>query len=206
MKKYQNFTKYFNTVPRTYALILMIFYGISLIISIALCFVELGIPGEVEGIMKVTSLMWAIIVEAFFINLYMVQFTLKRARIGKQLKKNYGFTGEELDAALAEINTELENPRYADATKKNKFNSFFITKNWIVGTEGVMLLRANAIKIADVAKVEKNYLVRHNRYRKIIYYVLQLTTKSDRVHRFYLRSEENVDMAGEFLLKVLNEG
>ena len=206
MKKYQNFTKYFNTVPRTYALILMIFYGISLILCIAVFFVDLGIPGGVELMMKVTSLAWAVIVEGFFVNLYVVQSTLKRARIGKQLKKNYGLTGEALDAALAEINTELENPLYADATKKKKFNSFFVTKNWIVGTEGIMLLRANAVKLADIQTVEKNYYTRTKRGFTLYYYVVQLTTKSGRVHRFYLRSEENVDMACEFLLNVLREG
>lgn len=199
MKKYPNFTKYFNRTPRGWAIFVIVFYLISFLGSIMTIFTQ-GLGAGLGSLLY--SLVWTIVVVGFFAYIYYTQMTLEKARIGKHLTKYYGLEGEALTKTFEEIENGLEKPRYSDAMNKRRYNSFFVTENWAVGTEGVMLLRANAVKLSDIKTIEKNILTRRKKGITTYYHILQITDKNDYVHQFYLRSQENLDMAYDFLMNL----
>lgn len=196
MKKYPNINKYFNRTPKGFILFFLILYVISGIASLALSIFSPEIP----LVDKLISLVWTIVIVGIFYYFYICQVSLTKARMGKHLKKYYGLEGDALVAAIDSIESELNKPLYADASNKRKYNAFFVTENWLVGTDGVMLMRANACKRADIQKIEKNVLTRRRKGITYYYYILQVTDKNNYVYQFYLRSQENVDMAYDFLM------
>ena len=197
MKKYSTLNKYFNRTPRGFLFVFFLFNAIPTAINI------IGAIISFDPILLVGTAV-SVVFTAFVFYLYYNQLTLKKARLGKHLKKHYNLEGEQLVAALDSIENEINAPLYSDATNKRKFNAFFVTQNWLVGTDGIMLLRANACRRDNIKSIETNYLVRSKNGFTMYYYVLQVTENDGYVHRFYLRSEENRDMAYDFLMNSSN--
>lgn len=195
MNKYPTFNKYFNRTPKGYLLFFLILHIVTGIFPIAAAILTFKFDFSL-----ITSIISAVVFIGIFYYFYNNQITLVNARIGKHLKNNYNLEGEQLKAALDSIEKEINAPLYADATNKRKYNTFFITQNWLVGTDGIMLLRANACRRDSIKTIEKNYLVRHQKGMTYYYFVLQVTENNGYIHRFYLRSEENRDMAYDFLI------
>ncbi len=209
MKPYPNITKYFNTVPRTYLLVATIWFGIVFIGSVAVAIASIvsgggTIPGDDPALGYIIySLIYCAVVFLIFFYLYSCQFTLVRARVGKHLAKTYGYNKEQLENIFVQINQEIVNPRYGDAMRKKKYCSFFITQNWIIGTDGVMIYRANAVHLANVCNVAKNVLTRYRKGITYYYHVLEITDVKKHVYRFYLRDEQYRDQAYDFLVNLL---
>ncbi len=209
MKPYPNITKYFNTVPRTYLLVATIWFGIVFIGSVAVAIASIvfgggTIPSDDPALGYIIySLIYCAAIFLIFFYLYSCQFTLVRARVGKHLAKTYGYSKEQLENIFAQINQEIVNPRYADAMKKKKYCSFFITQNWIIGTDGVMIYRANAVHLANVRNVAKNVLTRYRKGITYYYHVLEITDVKNHVYRFYLRDEQYRDQAYDVLVNLL---
>jgi hypothetical protein len=202
MKKYDNINRYFNTIPRGWALFAVIWFGLCALGSLLLGIAnmdEFGIGMILGGVLYSGAIC------AFFFHVYSSQFTLVKARIGKNLKKLYGMSDEELVATFEQINKEMNNARYSDVMPSKKYCTFFITNNWIIGSDGVMVYRANAVKLSNIKLIEKNYLVRSNKGGTYYYYVLQITDVKNHVYRFNLRSEENRDKAYNFLVNMFNQ-
>lgn len=183
MNKYQNFTKYYNKTPRAYLLALVAFhvlYGVAMIFS--------SLPDITAAF---TALISTVVWTAVFFYFYSTQLTLERALIGRTLKKSHSLDSASLKNTLAQINAELAAPLYSDASNKKKYNAFFITNNWLVGTDGLMLMRANAVNRANIVSVEKVVYKR----KGYPYFVLQITDTNNRKYKFWLRSAENLDLA-----------
>lgn len=198
MKKYENFVKYFNTYPRTFALIIAVLLGVQLIGSIIA-----GVFSEGYSL-TAASIVSQLIFLGLAVYVYTTQITLTRARIGKHLKKYAGGDSVKQEEMLQQIDTEIARPRYSDVANKKKYNNFMVTENWIVGTDGMMFMKANAVRIRDVVKVEKNIV---NSYRAKsgttnTYYYLNITDKSDYVYMFFLRGEDNLDAAYDFIMQI----
>ncbi len=196
MKKYPIFNKYYNKAPRALALAFLIMY----IFSGGGGFLVSMLYPDIPMVMKIASLAVTVAILWALFSCYRNQTTLKNARIGKHLKKYYGLEGTELVATLEAIEHEMENPVYSDEAKKKKYNAFFITENWLVGTDGVMLMRVNACKIADIVTAEPIVL---HRYRKGVMYeypVLRVKDKNDYTYDFWLRSIDNVSKAHDCLM------
>lgn len=209
MKPYPNITKYFNTVPRTYLLVATIWFGIVFAGSVLVAIVSIASGdgmslGSDFGIGFILySLIHCAVVFLIFFYLYSCQYTLVRARVGKHLAKTYGYDKGQLENIFAQINQEIVNPRYGDAMRKKKYCSFFITQNWIIGTDGVMVYRANAVHLSNVRNVAKNVLTRYRKGITYYYHVLEITDVKNHVYRFYLRDEQYRDQAYDFLVNLL---
>lgn len=202
MKKYKNINWYFNTIPRGWALFGAIWFGLCALGSLVLGIVNMDTFGAP---MIIGSVLYSGLVSGFFVYVYSTQFTLVKARVGKNLKKLYGMTDEELEAAFTQIDNEMSNPRYASAYPKKKYASFFVTANWMIGSDGVMMYRANAVKLCNIRLIEKNYLVRNSKAGAVYFFVIQITDIKNHVYRFYLRDEEERDRAYNFLMSLYNQ-
>ncbi len=201
MKKYDRINSYFNSTPKLLLKIAIIWFG-----AMTLLAVVLGITSPDISIWTLLgSLLYGGAVCGIFVYLHTCQDTLVNARIGKHMKKVYGMSKEEIEVALDQINTEMNNARYSDVMPKKKYCSFFITENWMIGTDGIMLLRANAVKLCNVTNIQKNYLVRRNKGGTYYYFVIEVTDVKNHVYRFYLRSEENRDRAYNFLMSLYSQ-
>lgn len=192
MKKYPNITKYFNTIPRTFLLIGLIIYT-----SITIVFHwRLFVVGRTPIVIQLILLSVSVLLIVYMANAYYVQFSLERARIGKHFKKYLGFSKEEVAAALTQINSELERPVYSDINPKRKKCCFFITNNWVIGTDGAAALRVNAVRIADIKSVDKGGDT----------YSCTLEVRDNRNwgYYFHLSSYQHVNMAVKYLNNILN--
>lgn len=190
MNKYSNFTKYFNKIPSAYLIALIILNVVS---GIAMMIQSLpDILGCIGSL--VLTIIWTVVLFYF----YSTQLTLERALIGRTLKKSYSLDSASLKNTLAQINSELAAPLYSDASNKKKYNAFFITNNWVVGTDGMMLVRGNAVNRANIVSAEKLIYKRKGYY----YFVLQITDTNNRKYKFWLRSAENLDLAYDTLMSM----
>ena len=106
-------------------------------------------------------------------------------------------------AQLDTIEAEVENPVYADVSKKHKYNAFFITEHWLVGTDGVNLLRANACKREDIVKFDMGTMVKIRKGTSYVYYILMVTDRNNYTYKFWLRSQEHLEMAYEKLKNLM---
>ncbi len=197
---YPNISKNLNRTPRIGFRVLMVLYGFGFAGTVLMAILSLG-EGGYMFISAMISLVWGALIMALLIYLYKSQVTLTKARLGKHLKKYYGLEGDALKDQIAKIDTEVGRPLYADASDKKKYNSFYITENWLVGTDGIMLMRVNACKKADITNVERKILTRYRKGVTYYYYILQVTDKNDYTYQFWLRSQENVDLAFDFLMR-----
>lgn len=195
MKKYPNINKYFNRTPKGYLIFLMILH----ILSGGAIFVRLLPEPEIGWGIKIGYLAYLVVVALVIYHFYRNVVTLANARLGKHLKKYYGLDGEALVAQLDAIEAEVAKPIYADVSPNRKYNAFFITDNWLVGTDGVNLLRLNACKREDIIKADTGAMVKLRKGTSYVYHILMVTDKNNYTYKFWLRSQENLEMAYEKL-------
>lgn len=191
--KYPNFNKYFNRSPKFAALIGLIFFGITNVISIIYS-VTLSMP----FMDFISSALYSVVVIALFAWLYIVQFDMKNARIGKKIKKNFANGDSERAAQMVEqIESELSEPEYSDVSKKKKKCNFIVTKNWVVGSDGRNLYRANAVRLDSIKEAEKtNVTVRNRRSgAEAHYYELEIKDNNNVTYHFQLRDEDSMQDA-----------
>lgn len=202
MKKYPNINKYLNRTPRGYFLFLLIGH-----ILVWGAFLLWGLlDPELRMIDKFQLLVLVVGTTLIPYSFYRNQVTLKRARLGKHLSRYYHLKGDELVAQIDAIEEEVGRPLYADVSKKKKYNAFFITENWLVGTDGTMLMRANACKRADIVKTDMGVEVKIRKGTSYVYHTLVVTDKHQYTYRFWLRSEENLATAYNQLVDIQKEG
>lgn len=194
-KQYPNLNKYFNKTPKGFILFFLAMYVLSTVGAFLGLFTGEGFLGALVLFVVTVAL------TCFIYWLYLGQVTFARAKLGKHLKKYYGLEGDALKAQIDAIEAEVGKPVYADAVSKKKYNAFFVTENWLVGTDGIMLVRANACKRADIKNIEPAVYTRTRKGITYHYYILKVVDKNDYTYEFWLRSEENVAMAYEFLTK-----
>ena len=196
-KKYPNINKYFNRLGKGFVLALTVFYGFVGVLLILGCL----FGTEVEFGMLLGSIIWTVAIVAVSFMFYLRQVNLEKARLGKHLKKYYGLEGEALTNQIAKIDAEVGRPVYADASKKKKRNAFFVTENWLVGMDGFYLVRANACKREDIQSVKPLVVEMTRKGMTYYYYILQVEDKNDYTYNFWLRNEDNMIAAHEFLTK-----
>lgn len=191
MKKYPNINQYFNRTPKGYLIFLLLLH----LLSGGAIFVWLLPVPELGWGVKLVYLAYVVCVALIIYHFYRNVVTLAKARLGKHLRKYYGLEKEALAAQLDEIEAEVGNPVYADVSDRRKYNAFFITRHWLVGTDGVNLLRANACKREDIVKVDMGVMVKFRKGTSYFYHILMVTDKNDYTYKFWLRSPEKLEMA-----------
>lgn len=190
MKKYPNINKYFNRTPKGYLIALLIFH----ILSGGAIFLCMPVS-EVGWGYKLGYLGYVILVALLIFHFYRNVVTLAKARMGKHLKQYYGLEKEALVAEIDAIEEEVGRPIYADVSDKHKYNAFFITDHWIVGTDGVNLLRANACKREDIVRYDMGSMQKIRKGAAYVYYILLITDKNNYTYKFWLRSGEKLEEA-----------
>ena len=198
MKKYPNINKYFNRTPRGYLIFLMILHILA---GGGILFWLFTMP-EISWVIKIIYLAYVILVALVICRFYLNIVTLVNARLGKHLTKYHGLEGEALVSQIDAIEDEIEKPVYADVSSKCKYNAFFITDNWLVGTDGVNLLRVNACKREDIVNIDTGVMVKIRKGKSYFYHILKVTDKNDYTYQFWLRSQKNLDLAYEKLMKL----
>lgn len=201
MKRYPNINKYFNRTPRGYVWFLMIFH----IVSGTLFFIGCSSMPEFTLDIRIVYLVYLVVVALVLFYLYIRIVTLKKARLGKHLTKYYGLKGKSLEQQIEAIEREVSRPIYADISNSRKYNAFYITENWLLGTDGVNLLRANVCKREDIVKVDTGVMVRIRKGTSYFYYILEVTDKNNYTYNFWLRSQKNLEMAYHFLSEIQKE-
>lgn len=197
MRKYPNINKYFNRTPKGYMLFLLIFH----IVSGGLIFIGCCSLPEFFLLIRIVYLVYLIVIAFIIYYLYLRIVNLKNVKVGNHLMKYYGLEGKALERQIDAIDKEMVHPIYADICSNRKYNAFFITENWLVGTDGVNLLRANVCKRQDIIKVDTGVMVRIRKGTSYTYHILVVTDKNNYTYNFWLRSQKNLDMAYDFLRK-----
>lgn len=183
-KKYPTLNSYFNATPKLWFIILFVFYCITTVLGLL---VDFSFGGLIAGVLTI----------AVMYGLYLFQDMYEHLRIGKHLKKYHGYEGDGLVAAFDKMEQEANRPLYKDIPKQKSF-SFMVTENWIIGADGVMLLRMNACKRSDVVSIE----IKTMSNSKQTFYVLQIKDKHNYTYRFALSSPESAQLAYDFLRNV----
>lgn len=191
MKSYPNFNRYFNKSTKLNAKIVLIFFGLF---SVSM-FIYAVCLGEYSIGMLAYELVRVIVTIGLLLYIYLSQFNIKTARIGRTLKKKYA----QGDAARAkeladELERELEAPVYSDVSNKKKYCNFVITKNWVIGSDGRNLFRANAVRLDNIKEMEKNVVAVRNRRSWVTnyFYELEIKDKDNTTYRFELRTEDSL--------------
>ncbi len=198
MKKYPNINQYFNKTPKGYLILLL---ALHLLISGAILGWLIPVSGLGWGA-DIVYLAYMVCVALVILHFYRNVVTLARARLGRHLKKYYGLENEALEAQLDEIEAEMGAPVYADVSGRRRYNAFFITRHWLVGTDGVNLLRANACKREDIVKVDMGVMVKFRKGTSYFYHILMVTDKNNYTYKFWLRSQKNLELAYEKLKNI----
>lgn len=191
--KYPNFNKDFNRTPKTVALVVGIFFGVMFVFSIVYTFIIATPLAE-----SLSSFFYSIVRIGICVYLYLIQFDMKKARIGKKIKKNFAGGDAQRAAQMTdEIESELGQPVYSDVANKYRNCNFVLTKNWIVGCQGRYLFRANAVRLDAVKEVEKIHrTVRSGRSGAVArYYELEIKDNNNVTYQFQLRNEESLEDA-----------
>ena len=195
--KYPNFNKYFNRTPKITALIFLIFFGITNVISIIYGLFSVVTSG-LSIVSFITSALYSVVVIALFAWLYIVQSDMKNARIGKKIKKNFANGDSERAVQMVEqIESELSEPVYSDVAKKKKNCNFIVTKNWVVGSDGRNFFRANAVRLDSIKEAEKTIVTVRNRrsWVETHFYELEIKDNNNVTYHFQLRNEESMEDA-----------
>lgn len=162
MKKYVNFSKYFNINPRFWIVIGGVAAEIAILFFLSVCIEstidvirhpsdEFLITCAKELIVLAAMFVMGIAVVYFCWEACFHQTTLVYVHIGNSLRER----GFDVKKSLDEIEEELAEPMYAQIHRGlNKSMDFIITRNWIVGTDDLLLMSANAVRIADIASVD----------------------------------------------------
>lgn len=184
MKVYPNFKKYFNTTSRSYLKALMMLNIVSLVFTI----IMMDMDAYFHLIPKlIVQVIFNLIFWGYF---YSTQLTLKRAHIGKSLKKRLG-DSDSMVQALEQMEEEMEQPVYSNFSPRRKNNNFVITKNWIIGAQGMLFFRANAVPLSDVIKVEHQVVVYRGRHSGS-FFALTVTDKENKKYEFLLKDEDDL--------------
>lgn len=61
------------------------------------------------------------------------------------------------------------------------------------------LLRANACKREDIVNIDTGVMVKYRKGTSYCYYILMVTDRNNYTYKFWLRSEENLEIACEKL-------
>ena len=180
-KKYPTLNSYFNNTPKLWFKILFVFYCVTTVLGLL---IDFSLIGLISGVITV----------ALMYGLCLFQDMYEYLRVGKHLKKYHNLEGDALVAAFNTMEQEANRPLYKDIPKQKSF-SFMVTENWIIGSDGVMLLRMNACKRSDVTSVEMKTMSNS----KQTFYILQVKDKNNYTYQFALISPENVQLAYDFL-------
>ncbi len=191
---YTNIKKNFNYWPKLGAKIVLIYSGFSLLGNIMII---LGSLSQGLGDTNIYTLLhvlpgltFHIVLFLYFFNVLKAQSTLKNAYIGKIMRKKFHYSEEQIEAALAQIDSEVVSPIYSDTATKN---TFMITQNWVIGASA-SLMRAMAVRITDIKSYER--LVVENRGKSTSYgYYLVVKNHADEEFRFRLGSSDLMDEA-----------
>ena len=195
MKKYPYINKYLNRTPRGYLIFLLVLH-----LLIGGCiFRGLLTASDIGWGIRIGYLLYVVLVAFVIYRFYENVATLANARMGRHLTRYYGLTGETLVAQIDAIEAEVAKPVYADVSSRQKYNAFFITEHWLVGTDGVNLLRANACKREDIVKIDTGVMVKVRKGTSYFYHILMVTDKNNYTYKFWLRSQENLEAAYEKL-------
>lgn len=188
MNKYPNFKKYFNTNPRLWLGLWLAIYEAIIVGAIILSIYA----GKFFFLELAYAQICCILIPGM---LYHRQLTLVKAYIGKNLKRR----GYDVEQALDEIEAELENPAFAQIHSGiNRSMNFIITRNWIVGTDDLLAMRANAVRISDIVSVDLNEIdtysvsqgtARHH-VRTKHYFRVKFSDKNNRIYCFSVRNEK----------------
>lgn len=194
---YPNFNQYFNKTPKITALICLIFFGATNVISIIYGLYSV-ITSGLSVANFISSALYSVVLIVLLVWLYIVQFNLKNARIGKKIKKNFANGDAERASQLVdEIESELVAPVYSDVSKKKKNRNFIVTKNWVIGSDGRNLFRANAVRLDSIKEAEKTLVTVRNRRSgaEAHYYELEIKDNNNVTYHFQLRNEESMEDA-----------
>ncbi len=202
--KYPNLAKYFNKVPAFFYLM-----SIVVIIVVVVIFsienVKKGEFGSAQGAIYVYLLaVWFLFLSVFQ---YFVTLNFEKMKMGKHISKYY--TDKEcMESVLARIDEEFEDARYMDVRPGIiQGTNFAITKNWIIGTDGVMLMQANAVRIASLRKIDYDILEgrkgRPGARTSYCYHLLKLTDEHDYTYSFYLRDYESLQQAFSIVMYIV---
>ncbi|MGN0480537.1 MAG: ribosomal protein L7/L12 [Lachnospiraceae bacterium] len=191
---YTNIKKNFNYWPKLGAKIILIYSGFSLLGNIMII---LGSLSQGLGDTNIYTLLhvlpgltFHIVLFLYFLNVLKAQSTLKNAYIGKIMRKKFHYSEEQVEAALAQIDSEVASPVYSDTATKN---TFMITQNWVIGASSG-LMRAMAVRITDIKNYER--LVVENRGKSTSYgYYLVVKNHADEEFHFRLGSSDLMDEA-----------
>lgn len=191
---YTNIKKNFNYWPRLGAKIILIYSGFSLLGNIM---IVLGSLSQGLGDTNIYTLLHVlpgltinIVLFLYFLNVLKAQSTLKNAYIGKIMRKKFHYSEEQIEAALAQIDSEVASPSYSDTATKN---TFMITQNWVIGASSG-LMRAMAVRITDIKNYER--LVVEHRGKSTSYgYYLVVKNYADEEFHFRLGSSDLMDEA-----------
>ncbi len=184
MKVYPNFKKYFNKTPRSYLMAMMMLN----VVSIGFTVIMVAMDGDFHLIPKLlVQVIFNLIFWGYF---YSTQITLKRAHIGKSLKKRLG-DSDSMVQALEQMEEEMEHPVYSNFSPRRQNNNFVITKNWIIGAQGMLFFRANAVPLSDVIKVEHQVVIYRGRHSGT-HFALTITDKENKKYEFLLKNEDDL--------------
>lgn len=191
---YPNFNQYFNYSPKGLVKGCLIFFGAVNIFSI-IYGVVLLIGSEMSITNFVISTIYSLVVIAVFAWLYKMQFDMKKVRIGKKIKKNFANGDAERAAQIVdEIESELAAPVYSDVSNNKKNRNFIVTKNWVVGSDGRNLFRANAVRLDSIKEAEKTHVTVRNRRSGAVahYYELEIKDNNNVTYHFQLKDEDSM--------------
>lgn len=197
MKDYENLNKYFNKTPKIWLMVLLVWTILIGVSNIALAFLESG----VDLLSMIYQAVYVLVVAGVVMYLYSVQFSLKKARVGKSLLKQADGNKEVRDRWLDEMESEIESAAYRDIGKKKKSCNFAITDNWIIGAAGIYMARMDAVRLTNIQSIRPFITIVKSKGAKAYYYQVGVTDKSGKEHRFLMRSEENMNSAIKYLQK-----
>lgn len=189
---YNNIYEKFNYWPKLCSKIAVFYMGFSVVFGI---FGLLGtIISGMELFFIIQTLMGVVI--AVFIFLYFLKVSkaqkiLKTAYMGKVLKKKFGYTDDQIDLALAKIDSEVTHPIYTDTNTKN---TFMITENWVIGAAGAFM-QAAAVPIAEIKEFNRLVVETRRKGTSSYGYYLKISNRNDDAINIRLGNTDLLDEA-----------
>lgn len=146
---YPNLKKHFNTNPKMW---IKFGWFFAELYYFYLLYVVLITPPKYVANWTFFICLQLLILAIFGLS-YNKQLTLVNAKIGKHLKKR-GYT--DVANVLKEIDDEMISPEYAILRKcTHGYANFMITKNWIIGADGLKLMGVNAVRDCKKEEIKK---------------------------------------------------
>lgn len=181
---YPNFKKHFNTNPKMW---IKFGWFFAELYYFYLLYVVLITPPKYVANWTFFICLQLLILAIFGLS-YNKQLTLVNAKIGKHLKKR-GYT--DVANVLKEIDDEMISPEYAILRKcTHGYANFMITKNWIIGADGLKLMGVNAVRKCEVHSLKKDFIIKRSKYGKNYYFTLNITDTSGFSYTFFTLHEK----------------